>query len=201
MQQRCGAPTTPTANSTILAYSDVGHQRVQRNIQMDQIQERYLNQSNQSRVKMVKSPWEAALETGSANNAFVAFNQGENQQQGPMSGQIYSATVGANQQFEYGPPQPAASTYQSGSQQQSYQSGSQSVKSTTSTKRDVQVSRERREIVQINFKNIFPAFFQFSKFSGNVLAYKPTVPQGWKRNIDLPSGKRLQNFLLNLILI
>lgn len=81
---------TPTPGSTMVAFSDAGVQRVQQNMKMDQIQEKY----QQPRVKMVRSPWEAALESGSADNAFVNYDQ-----QPP---QVYSASTGPIQQFDYG---------------------------------------------------------------------------------------------------
>lgn len=81
---------TSTPGSTMTAYSDVGTQHVHRSMHQDQVQEKYLQPS----VKMVKSPWEAALETGSANNAFTSYDQQQNQ--------IYSASAGQVQQFDYG---------------------------------------------------------------------------------------------------
>jgi hypothetical protein len=118
-QQRITPATTPSANATILAFSDVGTQRVQRNIQMDQIQNRYLQ--NQPRVQMIKSPWEAALETGSANNAFVSYDQQQQQPSPAQPGaQIYSATVDKQQQFEYGSTQ--SSTMSSSQTSSSFQS-------------------------------------------------------------------------------
>ena len=74
----------------MVAFSDAGVQRVQQNMKMDQIQEKY----QQPRVKMVRSPWEAALESGSADNAFVNYEQ-----QPP---QVYSASAGPIQQYDYG---------------------------------------------------------------------------------------------------
>lgn len=79
---------TPTSGPAITAFSDAGMQHVQRSIQQDQIQEKY----QQPRAKMVQSPWDAALQTGSSNNAFANIDQQ----------QVYSASTGNVQQYDYG---------------------------------------------------------------------------------------------------
>lgn len=71
---------------------------------MDQIQQNY----GQPRVQMVRSPWDAALETGSANNAFASFEQTPNQQQ-----QSYTGTASQAQNYDFGSTLNTTSMYSS----------------------------------------------------------------------------------------
>ncbi|XP_069968556.1 girdin isoform X4 [Bactrocera oleae] len=56
-----------TSPSILPAYSDAGKHRVQLNLHQEQVLEKYVKPG----LKVVKTPWEAALETGSASTAFI----------------------------------------------------------------------------------------------------------------------------------
>ncbi|XP_068153135.1 uncharacterized protein [Drosophila tropicalis] len=59
-------PRPTTSPNIVPAYSDAGKHRVQLNIHQDQLIEKY----SKPGLQVVKSPWEAALQTGSASSAF-----------------------------------------------------------------------------------------------------------------------------------
>ncbi|XP_023036525.1 neurofilament heavy polypeptide isoform X3 [Drosophila willistoni] len=59
-------PRPISSPNIVPAYSDAGKHRVQLNIHQDQLIEKY----SKPGLQVVKSPWEAALQTGSASSAF-----------------------------------------------------------------------------------------------------------------------------------
>lgn len=92
---------------------------------MDQIQQSY----GQPRVQMVRSPWDAALESGSANNAFASYEQNPNQQQQ----QQYTGTAGQAQNYDFGSTSNTSSMY-------------------SSSKKEVQVRQSTIILLKLNIK-------------------------------------------------
>ncbi|XP_070074229.1 putative leucine-rich repeat-containing protein DDB_G0290503 isoform X7 [Drosophila takahashii] len=72
----------PVISPNILpAYSDAGKHRVQLNIHQNQLIEKY----SKPGVQVVQSPWEAALQTGSASSAFVEDKDTKGQSVSPAA--------------------------------------------------------------------------------------------------------------------
>ncbi|XP_034139222.1 uncharacterized protein LOC117590580 isoform X3 [Drosophila guanche] len=149
-------PKPATSPNILPAYSDAGKHRVQLNIHQDQLIEKY----SKPGLQVVKSPWEAALQTGSASSAFLEESKP------PM--QTVSSTVpktyfhsGGNDLTDA--VDPVSYDIPLSNQQESYkESLNQHVKQQSS----ILPSNPQRE-----------------------LAYKPSVAQGWGgRNVELPRG-------------
>ncbi|XP_044316553.1 uncharacterized protein LOC108040061 isoform X8 [Drosophila rhopaloa] len=63
----------PILPNILPAYSDAGKHRVQLNLHQNQLIEKY----SKPGLQVVKSPWEAALQTGSASSAFLEDNNSQ----------------------------------------------------------------------------------------------------------------------------
>ncbi|BFG06775.1 uncharacterized protein DMAD_13674 [Drosophila madeirensis] len=149
-------PKPATSPNILPAYSDAGKHRVQLNIHQDQLIEKY----SKPGLQVVKSPWEAALQTGSASSAFL-------EESNPRI-QTVSSTVPQTNFHSGGNDltdavDPVSYDIPLSNQQESYkESLNQHVKQQSS----ILPSNPQRE-----------------------LAYKPSVAQGWGgRNVELPRG-------------
>ncbi|XP_030566574.1 uncharacterized protein LOC115766743 isoform X6 [Drosophila novamexicana] len=158
-----------TSPSILPAYSDAGKHRVQLNLHQDQLIEKY----SKPGVQVVKSPWEAALQTGSASAAFLEDSRYQNQT--PITSQ--ASPVHFNQDVtdfqssisELPSRQPAPYCASSNNVQDPY-------KNLHNTRVQSQAnqppSNPQRE-----------------------LAYKPSVAQGWGgRNVELPREYYWQSY-------
>ncbi|XP_034486768.1 uncharacterized protein LOC117791050 isoform X3 [Drosophila innubila] len=154
-----------TSPSILPAYSDAGKHRVQLNLHQDQLIEKY----SKPGVQVIKSPWEAALQTGSASSAFVQDQKYGNQT--PMLTPTPMASVASPVHFNQDVNDFPGSTQ----------------------------SHHSRPIPAMNYATQEPHKNNFDKRFHNQpiqpcnpqreLAYKPSVAQGWGgRNVELPRG-------------
>ncbi|ACY70467.1 hypothetical protein DVIR88_6g0004 [Drosophila virilis] len=144
-----------TSPSILPAYSDAGKHRVQLNLHQDQLIEKY----SKPGVQVVKSPWEAALQTGSASAAFLEDSRYQNQT--PIASQ--ASPVHFNQDVT---DFPSSIPELPSRQPAPYYGLSNNLHNIRVQGQPNQPSNPQRE-----------------------LAYKPSVAQGWGgRNVELPRG-------------
>ncbi|XP_065370688.1 uncharacterized protein LOC135962751 isoform X7 [Calliphora vicina] len=157
-------PRPSTSPSILPAYTDAAKHRVQLNLHQEQLLEKYAKPG----LKVVQTPWEAALNSGSASAAFV-----EEQKLSPYptstltpspTPQLYDASQG-------GVPVQSTPT-ESGSYSKPY-STTDYPKYQTYTASVPQAQHEQQQYSGTN--------------SQRELAYKPSIPQGWKApSMSLP---------------
>ncbi|XP_017869157.1 PREDICTED: histone acetyltransferase KAT6A isoform X4 [Drosophila arizonae] len=119
--------------SIVPAYSDAGKHRVQLNLHQDQLIEKY----SRPGVQVVKSPWEAALQTGSASTAFLD----QSQYRSPTPIATQPSPVHFTQDFTDS-PLPASYVNQSNYTQDSYKSSLDS----RAKSQPIQSSNPQREL-------------------------------------------------------
>ncbi|XP_043863079.1 uncharacterized protein LOC6585822 isoform X8 [Drosophila mojavensis] len=119
--------------SIVPAYSDAGKHRVQLNLHQDQLIEKY----SKPGVQVVKSPWEAALQTGSASTAFLD----QSQYRSPTPIATQPSPVHFTQDFTDS-PLPASYVNQSNYTQDSYKSSLDS----QAKSQPIQPSNPQREL-------------------------------------------------------
>ncbi|TMW50190.1 hypothetical protein DOY81_004729 [Sarcophaga bullata] len=152
-------PKPSTSPSILPAYTDAAKHRVQLKLHQEQLMEKYAK----SGLKVVQTPWEAALNSGSASTAFVEEN---NLSPYPTSiltpsptPQIYDTNEGGAYQQS---PTPVADIYNKPSAKDDYNV----YQPKTESYHLPQVQSERQQYSCTN--------------SQRELAYKPSIPQGWK---------------------
>ncbi|XP_015044492.1 uncharacterized protein [Drosophila pseudoobscura] len=147
----------PATSPNILpAYSDAGKHRVQLNIHQDQLIEKY----SKPGLQVVKSPWEAALQTGSASSAFLEESKPKSLTPSFVPKPYFhsggSDFIDAAEPVSYEIPLI--------DKQESY--NKQSINQHVKQQSSILPTNPQRE-----------------------LAYKPSVAQGWGgRNVELPRG-------------
>ncbi|EDW71075.2 putative protein tag-278 isoform X5 [Drosophila virilis] len=151
-----------TSPSILPAYSDAGKHRVQLNLHQDQLIEKY----SKPGVQVVKSPWEAALQTGSASAAFLEDSRYQNQT--PIASQ--ASPVHFNQDVT---DFPSSIPELPSRQPAPYYGLSNNVQDPYKNLHNIRVQGQPNQ----------PSNPQ------RELAYKPSVAQGWGgRNVELPRG-------------
>ncbi|XP_017492784.1 PREDICTED: uncharacterized protein LOC108380860 isoform X5 [Rhagoletis zephyria] len=147
----------PTSPSILPAYSDAGKHRVQLNLHQEQVLEKYVKPG----LKVIKTPWEAALETGSASSAFV-----EDVKLTPHHTPTPTLSPKPAPQYQFaGSTVPDAVSYNDG----------------YTTDYNITPSHKLHEAC---FPTCKP---NFSSNPQRDLAYKPSLPQGWKApSVTLP---------------
>ncbi|XP_034111894.1 uncharacterized protein LOC117573098 isoform X3 [Drosophila albomicans] len=156
-------PAKPPLSPSILpAYSDAGKHRVQLNLHQDHLIEKY----SKPGVTVVKSPWEAALQTGSASTAFLQDPTYSNKQ-------TATSSFGSPVHFKQDVNDFSELTH-SYSRPPTF---SNSILSNTIAEESNKKINDTRLLNQRNL----PCNPQ------RELAYKPSVAQGWGgRNVELP---------------
>ncbi|XP_060661280.1 putative uncharacterized protein DDB_G0290989 isoform X4 [Drosophila nasuta] len=156
-------PAKPPLSPSILpAYSDAGKHRVQLNLHQDHLIEKY----SKPGVTVVKSPWEAALQTGSASTAFLQDPTYSNKQ-------TATSSFGSPVHFKQDVNDFSEPTH-SYSRPPTF---SNSILSNTIAEESNKKINDTRLLNQRNL----PCNPQ------RELAYKPSVAQGWGgRNVELP---------------
>ncbi|XP_036334813.1 mediator of RNA polymerase II transcription subunit 15 [Rhagoletis pomonella] len=149
----------PTSPSILPAYSDAGKHRVQLNLHQEQVLEKYVKPG----LKVIKTPWEAALETGSASSAFV-----EDVKLTPHHTPTPTLSPKPAPQYQFaGSTVPDAVSYNDG----------------YTTDYNITPSHKLHEAC---FPTCKP---NFSSNPQRDLAYKPSLPQGWKApSVTLPKA-------------
>ncbi|XP_037825699.1 nuclear polyadenylated RNA-binding protein 3 isoform X8 [Lucilia sericata] len=157
-------PRPSTSPSILPAYTDAAKHRVQLNLHQEQLLEKYAKPG----LKVVQTPWEAALNSGSASAAFVEEQKLSSYPNTTLTPsptpQFYDANQG-------GAPLQSAPTV-SDSYSKPYSNEDYQNYQTYAAPRQ-QGQNERQQYSGTN--------------SQRELAYKPSIPQGWKApSMSLP---------------